>query len=133
FSPAPGQKLDDRYGPSTRLTVSATPPELLLDGAGTGTELTRALVVNPEVAEGVLHVTAQAASCDVVPLLADGTPDPDAFPACHPAQQGWGGPVRVVQAPDELSEVGRSMPRATSGDGSAAGPSGHVLTLPLRG
>ncbi|KZM33604.1 NHL domain-containing thioredoxin family protein [Oerskovia enterophila] len=133
FSPAPGQKLDDRYGPSTRLTVSATPPELLLDGAGTGTDLVRALVVNPEVAEGVLHVTAQAASCDVVPLLADGTPDPDVFPACHLAQQDWGVPVRVVQAPDELSEVGRSMPRATSDDGSTEGPSGHVLTLPLRG
>ncbi|WP_082618115.1 NHL domain-containing thioredoxin family protein [Oerskovia sp. Root22] len=133
FSPAPGQKLDDRYGPSTRLIVSATPPELLLDGAGTGPDLVRALVVNPEVAEGVLHVTAQAASCDVVPLLADGTPDPDVFPACHLAQQDWGVPVRVVQAPDELSEVGRSMPRATSDDGSAEGPSGHVLTLPLRG
>ncbi|MFJ4108865.1 NHL domain-containing thioredoxin family protein [Oerskovia enterophila] len=133
FSPAPGQKLDDRYGPSTRLTVSATPPELLLDGAGTGTDLVRALVVNPEVTEGVLHVTAQAASCDVVPLLADGTPDPDVFPACHLAQQDWGVPVRVVQAPDELSEVGRSMPRATSDDGSTEGPSGHVLTLPLRG
>ncbi|OCI32220.1 NHL domain-containing thioredoxin family protein [Oerskovia enterophila] len=133
FSPAPGQKLDDRYGPSTRLTVSATPPELLLDGAGTGADLVRALLVNPEVAEGVLHVTAQAASCDVVPLLADGTPDPDVFPACHLAQQDWGVPVRVVQAPDELSEVGRRMPRATSDDGSTEGPSGHVLTLPLRG
>ncbi|MET4226466.1 NHL domain-containing thioredoxin family protein [Oerskovia enterophila] len=148
FSPAPGQKLDDRYGPSTRLTVSATPPELLLDGAGTGTDLFRALVVNPEVADGVLHVTAQAASCDVVPLLADGTPDPDVFPACHLAQQDWGVPVRVVQAPgaptdpadgtgaqatDESSEVGRSMPRDTSDNGSAEGPSGYVLTLPLRG
>ncbi len=30
--PAAGQKYDDRYGPSTRLQVSATPPELLLDG-----------------------------------------------------------------------------------------------------
>ncbi|MFE4464869.1 NHL domain-containing thioredoxin family protein [Oerskovia sp. NPDC056781] len=111
FSPAPGQKLDDRYGPSTRLTVSSTPPELLLDGAGTGTELSRALVVNPEVGEGVLHVTAQAASCDVVPLLDDGTPDPDVFPACHLAQQDWGVPVRVV-------------------DGD---PGDRVLTLPLRG
>lgn len=111
FSPAPGQKLDDRYGPSTRLTVSATPPELLLDGAGTGTDLFRALVVNPAVGEGVLHVTAQAASCDVVPLLDDGTPDPDVFPACHLAQQDWGVPVRVVDGP----------------------PGDRVLTLPLRG
>ncbi|MBE7699734.1 redoxin domain-containing protein [Oerskovia sp. Sa1BUA8] len=116
FSPAPGQKLDDRFGPSTRLTVSATPPELLLDGAGTGTDLSRGLVVNPEVGEGVLHVTAQAASCDVVPLLDDGTPDPDVFPACHLAQQDWGVPVRVVV------------------DASGAGddPS-RVLSLPLRG
>ncbi len=30
FEPPAGQKLDDRYGPSTRLLVSATPPELLL-------------------------------------------------------------------------------------------------------
>jgi len=133
FSPAPGQKLDDRYGPSTRLTVSATPPELLLDGAGTGTDLSRALVVNPEVSEGVLHVTAQAASCDVVPLLDDGTPDPDVFPACHLAQQDWGVPVRVVQAADKVSEVTRGTPRVTSDNGSTGGPAGHVLTLPLRG
>ncbi len=32
FEPAPGQKLDDRYGPSTRLVVSANPPELLVAG-----------------------------------------------------------------------------------------------------
>ena len=29
FEPPAGQKLDDRYGPSTRLLVSASPPELL--------------------------------------------------------------------------------------------------------
>ena len=125
FSPAPGQKLDDRYGPSTRLTVSATPPELLLEGAGTGTDLSRALVVNPEVTEGVLHVTAQAASCDVVPLLADGTPDPDVFPACHLAQQDWGVPVRIV------SEPARAMDHA--GSDNPAGQADRVLTLPLRG
>ena len=39
--PAPGQKLDETFGPSTRLEVSASPPELLLEGAGTGTELRR--------------------------------------------------------------------------------------------
>ncbi|HEV6955052.1 MAG TPA: NHL domain-containing thioredoxin family protein [Promicromonospora sp.] len=100
FAPAPGQKLDDRWGPSTSLQVSATPPELLLAGAGTGTDLFRDLVVNPDVAEGVLHVTAKAASCDEVPLLPDGEPDPDAFPACHLAQQDWGVPVRVVPEGD---------------------------------
>jgi thiol-disulfide isomerase/thioredoxin/streptogramin lyase len=109
FVPAPGQKLDDRWGPSTSLQVSATPPELLLSGAGNGTDLFRDLVINPEVAEGVLHVTAKAASCDEVPLLPDGEPDPDVFPACHLAQQDWGVPVRVVP------------------DGDAG------LTLPLRG
>jgi len=98
FVPAPGQKLDDRWGPSTELRVSATPPELLLDGAGDGVDLARVLVLNPDVAEGVLHVTAKAASCDVVPLGPDGEPDPDVFPACHLAQQDWGVPVRV--APD---------------------------------
>lgn len=109
FAPAPGQKLDDRWGPSTSLQVSATPPELLLSGAGNGTDLFRDLVINPEVAEGVLHVTAKAASCDEVPLLPNGEPDPDVFPACHLAQQDWGVPVRVVP------------------DGDAG------LTLPLRG
>ncbi len=124
FSPAPGQKLDDRYGPSTRLTVSSTPPELLLEGAGTGTDLSRELVVNPEVGEGVLHVTAQAASCDVVPLLADGTPDPDVFPACHLAQQDWGVPVRVVD---------RGVSPAGPDDDAPEVARGRGLTLPLRG
>lgn len=96
FLPAPGQKLDDRWGPSTQLQVSATPPELLLDGAGNGVDLFRDLVINPEIAEGVLHVTAKAASCDVVPLGPDGEPHPDVFPACHLAQQDWGVPVRVT-------------------------------------
>lgn len=109
FVPAPGQKLDDRWGPSTELRVSATPPELLLDGAGDGVDLDRVLVLNPDVAEGVLHVTAKSASCDVVPLGPDGEPDPDVFPACHLAQQDWGVPVRVTP------------------DGDAS------LSLPLRG
>ncbi|WP_251152155.1 NHL domain-containing thioredoxin family protein [Cellulosimicrobium sp. Marseille-Q4280] len=114
FVPAPGQKLDDRFGPSTELRVSATPPELLLAGAGTGTELGRDLAIDPAVTEGVLHVTARAASCDVVPLGPDGRPDPDVFPACHLAQQDWGVPVRVV-----------------AGDGTPGAV--PELTLPLRG
>ncbi|WP_100349359.1 NHL domain-containing thioredoxin family protein [Luteimicrobium subarcticum] len=93
FRPAPGQKLDDRYGPSTRLRVSSTPPELLLAGAGDGTDLARDLVVNPDVDGGVLHVTAQAASCDADPAIE--------FPACHLAQQDWGVPVRVVPTAGE--------------------------------
>ena len=96
FTPAPGQKLDDRWGPSTSLQVSATPADLLLEGAGNGTDLFRDLVINPEVTSGVLHVTAKAASCDVVPLdPVTGQPDPDVFPACHLAQQDWGVPITV--------------------------------------
>lgn len=95
FTPAAGQKYDDRYGPSTRLQVSSTPPELLLDGTGDAVELTRTLRINPDVTDGVLHVTAQAASCD---------DDLDnEYPACHLAQQDWGVPVRVVAgAPTSL-------------------------------
>ena len=88
FTPAAGQKYDDRYGPSTSLQVSSTPPELLLEGAGSDGPLLRQLVLNPDVVEGVLHVTAKAASCD-----AD---DAVEFPACHLNAQDWGVPVRVA-------------------------------------
>jgi hypothetical protein len=95
FEAAPGQKLDDRYGPSTRLEVSASPPELLLDGAGSGTGLSRRLVLSPDVTEGVLAVVAQAASCD----------DGDAEnPACHLTRQDWGVPIRV--APEGAGRLG---------------------------
>ncbi|WP_433128064.1 NHL domain-containing thioredoxin family protein [Micromonospora sp. CA-240977] len=87
FTPAPGQKLDETFGPSTRLVVSASPPELLVDGAGTGTELSRRLVLNAEVTAGVLQVTAQAATCDADVEHA----------ACHLTRQDWGVPVRVVE------------------------------------
>jgi thiol-disulfide isomerase/thioredoxin len=87
FTPPPGRKVDDRYGPATRLDVTASPPGLLVDGAGESTSLTRELVLG-DVAEGVLHVTAQAASCD-----AEGE-----HPACYLARQDWGIPVRVRKA-----------------------------------
>ncbi|MEH1014847.1 NHL domain-containing thioredoxin family protein [Micromonospora sp. CPCC 206060] len=86
FTPAPGQKLDETYGPSTRLEVSASPPELLREGAGTGTDLSRRLVVDGAVPGGVLQVTAQAATCDV----------DNEHGACHLTRQDWGVPVRVV-------------------------------------
>ncbi|MEV6814452.1 NHL domain-containing thioredoxin family protein [Micromonospora sp. NPDC051296] len=86
FTPAPGQKLDETYGPSTRLVVSASPPELLVEGAGTGTELSRRLVIDRSVTDGVLQVTAQAATCDADVEHA----------ACHLTRQDWGVPVRVV-------------------------------------
>jgi hypothetical protein len=98
FTPAPGQKLDDRFGPSTQLSVSATPPSLLVGGDGTGTDLGRDLMlVAPtlgETVEGVLHVSARAASCDATGP--DG--EPVEFPACHLAQQDWGVPVRITAA-----------------------------------
>ncbi|TBO55237.1 redoxin domain-containing protein [Streptomyces kasugaensis] len=89
FQAPAGQKLDTRYGPSTRLLISATPPELLADGAGAGTDLARDLVLADGVTEGVLHVSAMAASCDDDPAVE--------YPACHVHQQDWGVPVRVVE------------------------------------
>ena len=88
FTPPAGQKLDESYGPATRLLVSATPPELLLDGAGADTALGRSLLLNESVAEGVLHISAMAASCDDDPAIE--------FPTCHVHQQDWGVPVRLV-------------------------------------
>jgi thiol-disulfide isomerase/thioredoxin len=92
FTAPVGQKLDERYGPSTRLLVSSTPSELLLEGDGKGTDLGRDLVLNEDVAEGVLHVSAMAASCDDDPA--------NEYPACHVHQQDWGVPVRVAQGGD---------------------------------
>jgi thiol-disulfide isomerase/thioredoxin len=88
FQAPAGQKLDARYGPSTRLLVGSTPEDLLADGAGRGTELSRALRLADGATEGVLHVSAMAASCDDDP----GNP----YPACHVHQQDWGVPVRVT-------------------------------------
>lgn len=88
FSAPTGQKLDERYGPSTRLLVSSTPPELLVSGAGADSALSRELVLSAEVAEGVLHVSAMAASCDDDPEIE--------FPACHVHQQDWGVPVKLT-------------------------------------
>ncbi|GHE65776.1 hypothetical protein GCM10014715_19300 [Streptomyces spiralis] len=90
FQAPAGQKLDTRYGPSTRLLVSSTPPELLLDGEGADTDLSRTLELNPEVRDGVLHVSAMAASCDDDPA--------NEYPACHVHQQDWGVPVRLTEA-----------------------------------
>jgi hypothetical protein len=93
FEPPPGQKLDERDGPATRLSVSASPASLLLLGEGTSTGLSRELVL-VESGEGVLHVSAMGASCDT-----------DAeFAACHVHQQDWGIPVRLVAgAPSTLT------------------------------
>ena len=84
FEVPPGRKLDDRYGPSTRLMVSSS--ALLAAGAGDGTELARVIELTGVAGdEAVLQVTAQAASCDVE---ADN-------PACYLARQDWGVPIRL--------------------------------------
>jgi thiol-disulfide isomerase/thioredoxin len=91
-----GQKSDTRYGPSTRLRVTATPPGLLKDGEGAGHALTRPLLLDPSVPEAVLHVTASAASCDADPGLG--------HPACRVHRRHWDLPVRV--ADDGTGELG---------------------------
>lgn len=108
FTPPAGQHLDDRYGPSTHLSVSAAPAGLLAAGAGPGTALVRELELagGAELAgvgaaggEAVLHVSVRAASCD------DGG-GPDGHPACHVHMQDWGIPVRLRPgAPAELRLV----------------------------
>ena len=93
FSAPTGQKLDDRWGDPTQLKVSSTPPELLISGGGTSIGLSRTLVLNADVPEGLLHLTARAAACDG-PEDANGEiPD---HAACHLYQQDWGIPVTVT-------------------------------------
>ncbi|PRW63434.1 NHL domain-containing thioredoxin family protein [Actinopolyspora mortivallis] len=88
FQPPPGQKLDERYGPSTRLEVSSSPEGLLVSGEGDGTELTRRLVLAEGFEHGVLHVVAQAASCDDDSGVE--------HPACRLTRQDWGVPIRLT-------------------------------------
>jgi thiol-disulfide isomerase/thioredoxin len=105
FTPPTGQHLDARFGDPTSLTVSASPPELLAEGAGTSPGLTRTLRFAPDApAEGVLQVSVAAAACD------DGD---GVFAACHRYQQDWGIPVRLVDgAPAELVLDLRAVRRA---------------------
>ena len=100
FTPPPGQKLDETFGPSTRLEVSSSPVEMLLEGAGVTTDLARRLVLNPAVTEGVLQVVAQAATCDAEVEHA----------ACHLSRQDWGVPVVIEEnAPDRLPLILRGL------------------------
>ncbi|GAA2334933.1 thioredoxin-like domain-containing protein [Saccharopolyspora halophila] len=88
FTPPPGTKLDERYGPSTRLEITSTPEELLVEGAGAGTDLARRLVLAEGITDGVLHVVAaQAASCDDDETIE--------HPACRLTRQDWGVPIKV--------------------------------------
>ena len=88
FTPPPGQKVDDRFGPPSQLVVESTPPGLLRSGGGRDTALTRRIELDPHAGEGVLHVAARAASCD-----ADGGEGA----ACRMHQQDWGIPVRISE------------------------------------
>ena len=95
FTPPTGHELDDSLGPSTQVTVSTTPSAMLTTGGGVETALERTLELDPAYTEGVLHVSARAASCDADPSIE--------FPACHMHQQDWGVPIRVVEgAPTRL-------------------------------
>lgn len=99
FTAPPGEKLDDRFGPSTRLEISASPPSLLADGVGTGTDLKRKIRLASGVTEGVLQVVAQAASCDSDDSGSE-------HPACRITRQDWGVPVRLqADGARELSLV----------------------------
>lgn len=119
FQAPAGQKLDTRYGPSTRLLVSATPPELLLKGDGADSDLSRELELDPAVTEGVLHVSAMAASCDDPAGGTSRSKTGGEYPACHVHQQDWGVPVRLVEgAADRLPLVLAGL------DAGAAGAAG---------
>lgn len=97
FDPPPGEKRDDRYGPSTQLVVSSSPAALISEGAGTTSELVRDIRIEAVALEGVLHVAAKGASCD------DTGGDPQAHAACHIHQQDWGIPIIIV--PDGDSHI----------------------------
>ena len=99
FTAPTGQKLDHRWGDPTRLMVSSTPAELLVQGSGSARGLTRELTLARDVRGGILHVSVQAAACD-------GDADTIEVPehaACHMYQQDWGIPVQIdPDAPAEL-------------------------------
>ena len=97
FAPPPGQKLDERYGPASRLNITATPPQLLAEGEGRTTDLRRSLRLDPAVGDGVLHIAATAASCE------DGD-----NAVCHIHQQDWGIPVRVVESGTDRLQIALS-------------------------
>ena len=101
FEPPPGQKRDDRYGPSTELVVSSTPRQLVQDGTGNSVELERSITIADNAGSGVLHVQAKGASCE------EGE-----FAACHIHQQDWG--IPIVVTPGGLTEVTLTLSGSTT-------------------
>ncbi|QSB05441.1 NHL domain-containing thioredoxin family protein [Natronoglycomyces albus] len=95
FTPAPGQKLDDSFGPPVKVTVTSDPPHLLAAGAGDSTQLGREIRLAPGVDSGVLQVVAQAATCDAEAE----------FPACHLTRQDWGVPIEVHDGAASVLEL----------------------------
>jgi thiol-disulfide isomerase/thioredoxin len=92
FDVPAGRKLDESEGPSVRLSVTASPPGLLVSGGGDFSVLRTPLIL--AAGDGVLNVTAQVATCD----------DSDAeYPACYLSRQDWGVPIRV--GPDGLNRL----------------------------
>ena len=89
FAAPPGQKVDERFGPAVQLHVSATPAALLREGDGADTTLERRLVLDARVGEGVLHIAARAATCDI---------EGGEGAACRLHQQDWGIPVTVGES-----------------------------------
>lgn len=87
-----GDRLDDRYGPPARLTVTSTPSHLVRDGDGQADGLTRAIELDPAVGGGFLHVAARAVSC----------PDhADVGAACHLHRRDWTIEVAVDASGDD--------------------------------
>ena len=83
FTPASGQKVDDRYGPATWLQVSASPPQLLVTGAGAGNSITGS--------------ASHDAACEVTCSTPSGTSTARvsarsrSVPAPAPVTRSWGG------------------------------------------
>ncbi len=97
FTVAPGRKLDESEGPATRIEVSASPPSLLVSGGGRHTSLQVPLVLaEGGPTNGVINVTAQAASCD---------DDESPNPACYLSRQDWGVPVRITSGGSDRLEL----------------------------
>ncbi|MCL2803436.1 MAG: redoxin domain-containing protein [Micrococcales bacterium] len=103
FTVPAGRRLDDASGPAIEVSVSASPPELLIQGGGPGHQLRRRLELAP--GHGVLHVTARVATCDAAGA---------ATPACHLNAQDWGIPVVVHQHPDQNHQHPDQVPSRIS-------------------